>query len=198
MAISNPTRQKILSSAYHEIHRHGFQSASLNSIIDRTGVTKGALYHHFPHKRALGHAVIDEIIKESVKKDWLLPIENCTDPIRELTAMIGRAGERLAKDDILLGCPLNNLCLEMSPLEEGFRQRVNQVYEIWQEGFSRALRAGQAAGTVRTSIDPRDCAIFIVASLAGFRSLAKSAQNREVLAACGKNLIRYLETLRPS
>jgi AcrR family transcriptional regulator len=166
-------------------------------MLARIGTTKGALYHHFPNKQTLGHAVVDELIKEMVKHNWLLPLENCTDPISLLIKMISAAGEKLTKEDVLLGCPLNNLCLEMSPLEEGFRQRVNQVYELWQEGFARALRTGQATGTVSKTIDPQNCATFIVASLAGCRSLAKSAQKREVLAACGQNLIRYLETLRP-
>ena len=197
MQIANPTRQKIINSAYLEIHRSGFQAASLNSILEHTGTTKGALYHHFPNKQALGHAVIDEIIKENIKQDWLLPLESCTDPISQLIKMIVTAGEKFTKDDVLLGCPLNNLSLEMSPIDEGFRQRVHQVYELWQEGFASALRVGQAAGTVNKTIDPQNCAIFIVACLAGCRSLAKNAQKRRVLAACGQNLIRYLETLRP-
>ena len=197
MKISNPTRQKILESAYREIHRNGFQAASLNSILEHTETTKGALYHHFPSKQTLGHAVIDEVIKEMVKQDWLLPLENCTDPIPLLITMISKAGEKLTKDDVLLGCPLNNLCLEMSPIEESFRQRINQVYELWQEGFSRALRAGQVNGSVSKTIDSDNCATFFVAALAGSRSLAKNAQNSEALLACGQNLIRYLETLRP-
>jgi len=45
------TREKILDAAFHEIHRYGFQSASLANILERTGLTKGALYHHFPTSR---------------------------------------------------------------------------------------------------------------------------------------------------
>jgi len=58
MQSTNPTRRKILESAFHEIHRNGFQAASLNPILERTGVTKGALYHHFPNKQTLGYAVL--------------------------------------------------------------------------------------------------------------------------------------------
>jgi len=57
------TRSKILFAAYKEIHLHGFQAASLNNILAHTGVTKGALYHHFPNKTELGYAVIDEVHK---------------------------------------------------------------------------------------------------------------------------------------
>ncbi len=197
METRNLTRRKILESAFHEIHRNGFQAASLNPILERTGVTKGALYHHFPNKQSLGYAVLDELIKDAFLQFWLRPLEDSTDPIEGLKRLISEAGKSFSAEDILLGCPLNNLCIEMSPIDEGFRHRVNQIYELWQESFARALRFGQISGTVDKNIDARDCATFIVASLAGCRSLAKSAQSREVLSACGQNLIRYLDTLRP-
>jgi AcrR family transcriptional regulator len=197
MQSTNPTRRKILESAFHEIHRNGFQAASLNPILERTGVTKGALYHHFHNKQALGFAVLDEVIKDTVLQFWLRPLEEYNDPIDGLQRLISEAGKNISNEDVLLGCPLNNLCLEMSPINDGFRQRVNQIYELWREAFARVLRSGQANGTVIKSIDETDCATFIVASLAGCRSLAKSAQSRNVLTACGQNLIRYMETLRP-
>jgi AcrR family transcriptional regulator len=194
---TNPTRQKILEAAYHEIHRQGFQAASLNSILNRSEVTKGALYHYFSDKQALGYSVLEELIKVFVLEFWLRPVEEASDPIDGLKHLIHAAGKNLSDEDVLLGCPLNNLCLEMSPIDDGFRQRINQVYELWREGFARALRAGQAKGTVTSSIDAMDCATFIVASLAGCRSLAKNAQSRDILSACGQNLIRYLDTLQP-
>lgn len=197
MQITNPTRRKILESAFHEIHRNGFQAASLNPILERTSVTKGALYHHFPNKQTLGYAVLDEVIKDTVLQFWLRPLEEYNDPIDGLQRLVSEAGKNISNEDVLLGCPLNNLCLEMSPINDGFRQRVNQIYELWREAFARVLRSGQANGTVIKSIDATDCATFIVASLAGCRSLAKSAQSRNVLTACGQNLIRYMETLRP-
>ena len=196
MKNSNPTRQKILEAAYHEIHHQGFQAASLNSILNRSGVTKGALYHYFSDKQALGYSVLEERIKRFVLQFWLRPLEEASDPIEDLKRLINEAGKSLSDEDVLLGCPLNNLCLEMSPIDDGFRQRVNHVYELWQEGLARALRIGQAKGTVTLTIDAMDCATFIVASLAGCRSLAKNAQSRDILSACGRNLIRYLDTLR--
>ena len=197
MKNTNLTRKKILEAAYHEIHRQGFQAASLSSILDRSGVTKGALYHYFSDKQALGYSVLEELIKGFVLQFWLRPLDEASDPIEDLKRLINEAGKSLSDEDVLLGCPLNNLCLEMSPIDDGFRQRVNHVYELWQEGLARALRAGQAKGTVTLTIDTMDCATFIVASLAGCRSLAKNAQSRDILSACGENLIRYLETLRP-
>ena len=197
MVSKSSTRQKILESAYREIHRNGFQAASLAPILERTGVTKGALYHHFPNKQALGFAVLDEVIKDTVLQFWLRPLEKYSDPIDGLKRLIGEAGKNISNEDVLQGCPLNNLCLEMSSVNDGFRERVNKIYELWREAFSRVLRFGQTNGKVTKNIDATDCATFIVASLAGCRSLAKNTQSREVLTACGQNLIRFIETLRP-
>ena len=64
------TRNKLLQAAFEEIYRRGFQAASLDTILIKAGVTKGALYHHFPDKAALGYAVVDEVVKGLLLKRW--------------------------------------------------------------------------------------------------------------------------------
>lgn len=68
------TRRKILLAAFAEIHRHGFRATSLDTIAARAGVTKGALYHHFPEKAALGHAVVEEVVREPLLAAYLEPL----------------------------------------------------------------------------------------------------------------------------
>ena len=70
------------------------------------------------------------------------------------------------------GCPLNNLAQEMSGLDEGFRQRIQRVLEVWQQGVAQALRRGQACGCVRADLDPEKAATFILAALEGTIGLA--------------------------
>jgi AcrR family transcriptional regulator len=68
------TRGQILFAAYKEIHVNGFQSASLSNILKRTGVTKGALYHHFRDKSELGYAVVDEVIDTRIQQSFIHPL----------------------------------------------------------------------------------------------------------------------------
>jgi AcrR family transcriptional regulator len=51
------TRERLVTAAFEEIHRHGYQGAALDTILANAGVTKGALYHHFSSKRDLFAAV---------------------------------------------------------------------------------------------------------------------------------------------
>jgi AcrR family transcriptional regulator len=190
------TRKTLLDAAAHEIHLHGFQAASLSSILAATGLTKGALYYHFPNKQALGYAVLEEVILARGREIWIAPLELCTDPIDCLQEMVSARLKDMTEQDVLLGCPLNNLALEMSPIDEGFRRRVQDIYDRWSQALAAILARGQGGGTVSRTIDPFKVAIFIVAAIAGIRSLAKTAQSQMVLGACADNLMDYLETLR--
>ncbi|BCI85977.1 hypothetical protein NIIDMKKI_11830 [Mycobacterium kansasii] len=57
---SEVTRRKILDAAVDVFGDVGYASAGWGTIIERTGMTKGALYHHFDSKEALASAIIEE------------------------------------------------------------------------------------------------------------------------------------------
>ena len=190
------TRIALLEAAFEEIHVRGFRGASLDNILKRTGVTKGALYHHFPNKTALGYAVVDELIVPTASELWARLGDREANPIDVLLA-IGR--ESLCDhgdDDIALGCPVNNLVHEMAPLDEGFRQRLNDTLTGWRDAIEAALRRGQEAGTVNPAVDAACAAAFLVAGYEGSLSLAKSARSTDLLETCMTGMASYLEMLR--
>ncbi len=78
------TRARLVENAFREIHAHGYAGASLDRILASSGVTKGALYHHFKSKADLLHAVIDEALMPRVVERWLEPLRESDDPIRAL------------------------------------------------------------------------------------------------------------------
>ncbi len=196
LADADATRRSLLEAAYEEIHRFGFQAASLNAILERTGVTKGALYHHFSSKLQLGYAVLDEHIAEELQRLWFEPLQQPGHPIDVLMGTIMKMGEHYQCEEITLGCPLNNLAQEMSAIDDGFRQRIDSIYKRWQESIETLLTRGQQERSISTAIDPADTAFFILASLEGCMSMAKNAQSHDELMRCGKALSSYLNSLR--
>ncbi len=190
------TRHRLLQAAYQQFYRRGFQAAGLNDILADAGVTKGALYHHFPHKRSLGYAVLEECIAPALKKLWLEPLENCSDPLCRLREMLLQSSAKMHNEEITLGCPLNNLALEMSPLDEGFRARINDFYGFWTQSVAGALEAGREAGVVKSTVNVAEAAGFIVGAVAGCRAMAKHARSKAVLEAGFRQLHLYLDTLK--
>ncbi|MGB8322780.1 MAG: TetR/AcrR family transcriptional regulator, partial [Candidatus Acidiferrum sp.] len=194
--LRNPerTRERLLQAAYREVYRSGFQSAGLDTILASSGVTKGALYHHFENKEALGYAIVEEVIAPDVHVKWLRPLQTSKDPVTTLIGIV--QAESIRPEDVRRGCPLNNLAQEMSPLDEGFRKRLARVFDDWREGIAAALREGQARGMVRRDVEPVEAAGFLVAMVEGYASLAKNAQGANVPQEGKRNMIGWLQSLR--
>jgi AcrR family transcriptional regulator len=191
------TRENLLQAAFWEMYRNGFRAADLDTILSQARVTKGALYHHFENKAALGHAVIDEVIRNWILDRWLRPLERAEDPISTIVQILrGFTAEKL-REACEFGCPLNNLAQEMSSVDEGFREKIHRIYRLWRDGFADALRRGQENGCVRSDIDPAKVGAFVVAALEGGVGMAKNAQDPDLLLACGQSLVGYVESLRP-
>lgn len=56
---SHATTTELVSAARNLFATAGYAEASLDAVVEQTGVTKGALYHHFRSKRELFAAVYD-------------------------------------------------------------------------------------------------------------------------------------------
>ena len=63
---SDATRSALLVAARRLFTEHGYAATSTNEIVERAGVTRGALYHHFPAKYDLFRAVFEQLEAELV------------------------------------------------------------------------------------------------------------------------------------
>jgi TetR/AcrR family transcriptional repressor of nem operon len=188
------TRQRILEAGFKEIHRHGYQAASIANILADTGLTKGALYHHFPSKKDLGLAVVDEMIGVQLIERNIRPVLAAERPVRALVELLG-SKQGQSEEYIRLGCPLNNLMQEMSPVDEDFRGRLNRILKYWQEATEEALRRAQEAGDLRAEVDCRAAALFVVAAWEGCTGIAKNMQSVASYRACMAQLQAYVTGL---
>ena len=197
MSVKQPdqTRDAILEAAFWEIYRHGFQAASLSNILAKTKLTKGALYHHFPAKQDLGLAVVDEVIHQRLEKWLFQTLREADDPIAVLREVIRNRAKLSTPEMIALGCPLNNLMQEMSPLNEEFKVHLSAVLKTWQDTLLSAFKRAQKAGHLRKDVDCRAAALFTVSAFEGCVSVSKNLQSPKELRLCLEQLDGYLENL---
>jgi AcrR family transcriptional regulator len=191
------TRAQILQAAFAEIHRHGFQAASINKILADTGLTKGALYHHFPTKQALGLAVVDEVIHRRIDERFCQPLRSSAKPLDALMEVLGSVAVSLPPEYVTLGCPLNNLMQEMSPLDAEFKEHLGRIVTLWKSSIEETLFRAREQGQIRPEVDCMAAALFIVSAWEGCRGVAKSLQSDEVFRSCMGQLRGYVEGLRP-
>lgn len=60
-ATGEPTRDRLISSARELFAERGYQRAPVQEVLDRTNVSRGALYHHFASKDKLFEAVFESV-----------------------------------------------------------------------------------------------------------------------------------------
>lgn len=191
------TRKQILNVAFMEVYKHGFQAVSVNDIIKETTVTKGAFFHHFPTKNDLGYAIVDEVLTGLTIQKWIEPLAAYKNPIQGVLKNLKEKIDASSDEQLGLGCPLNNLVQEMSTVDPVFREKLNDVLEIWIQGVEKHLKRAQAGGYLKNDVDTRQLAEFIVATHEGGFGISKSFRNRKVFLAIHSSLKDYLASLTP-
>ena len=67
MTRKNPKRrQELLAAAQQLFYTKGYESTSVNDIIQAVGVSKGAFYHHFDSKTVVLEAIVAQMAEQAV------------------------------------------------------------------------------------------------------------------------------------
>lgn len=190
------TRERILGATFDLMYRNGYQGMRVDQILAATGLAKGALYHHFTNKQALGYAVVDELLYAEMENRWVRPLQNCENPLETIVEILSTEAGCMSPEQMQLGCPLNNISQEMSGLDDGFQERLEKIYNMWCDSIANALEQGQQDGIVKQSVEPKVIATFIISSMQGIIGAAKCMQDVEMLAKLVGTLGDYIGSLR--
>lgn len=189
------SRKEILDSAFREVFARGFQGVSVDDIVRRTSLTKGAFYHQFPTKLDLGYALVDEVIKPLSLTRWVEPLKSFENPVEGILTLmrdlIGRASPR----ELKLGCPLNNLIQEMAPLDQGFNRRLKAALNAWIQGIELELKRARAAGYLKNHVNTRHTAQFVVMAHEGFYGMLKVSGDPNTFEALHHSLKTYFAAI---
>ena len=62
------TRAALIDCAHALFVEHGYDTTTTEDVLDAAGVSRGALYHHFPTKEELFAAVFEEVSRSSIDR----------------------------------------------------------------------------------------------------------------------------------
>ena len=190
------TRKEILEVAFIEVFSHGFQGVSVDDIVKKTSLTKGAFYHHFPTKLDLGYALVDDVIKPMIIDRWITPLASYENPLdgilKQMKNLIGKS----TPEHLRLGCPLNNLVQEMSPIDAGFRERLQIALNLWIDETDTVLKRATKSGILKSDVNTRHVANFIVMTHEGIYGMLKGLDDPKVFDSLYDSLKRFFQTIQ--
>ncbi|MCC6877225.1 MAG: TetR/AcrR family transcriptional regulator [Sandaracinaceae bacterium] len=177
--LDEPRKKSILAAAAEELNERGFEGASYNHIIERAGISKGAMYYYFADKDDLYRTVLDAAIALFFEQ---VGFPFAADDAESFWRGCEQMYERTLR--FVLEDPNNaSLCLAITRARERMEGHpvlleLNQRMLEW----TRALvQQGQALGAVRTDV-PSELLVHVGLSImdAGDRWLA--GRLREITA----------------
>ncbi len=189
------TRRQILLVAFETFFMQGFQGTSMDDLVKKTTLTKGAFYHQFPTKLALGYAVVDEVLTQLILDRWITPLEAYENPVEGILVMMQRNIGDTPPALLRYGCPLNNLVQEMAPVDKGFGKRLAAALQMWVSGLQKHLLRAQQAGFIRPGVNVAEAAHFIVMAHEGFYGILKGMNNVAVFPVLLASMQRYFDTI---
>ncbi|HEV2138376.1 MAG TPA: TetR/AcrR family transcriptional regulator [Nitrososphaerales archaeon] len=189
------TRAAILEAAYTQIHQHGFQATSIDEIVAKASMTKGAFFCHFHSKNELGYALVDEVLKEMTLDRWIRPVAAYKNPVQGIITRFRKAIESTKEEYMGLGCPLNNLVQEMSAVDPVFREKLQAILLLWIDETEKYLKKAQAEGYLKKNVNARQVAEFVVMVEEGSFAMVKNLRDKKVYWALYESLKQYLESI---
>lgn len=192
-------RERILDSARHLVLRQGFSATTVDAVLEGAGASKGAFFHHFPSKAALGRALVERYADADARTldDALAAAEEKEDdPGRQLIAFV-RSFEEVA-DEVLEAQPA---CLFVSFIYESelgddeTAEAVAASILHWRERLLAKLEEAIAARPGFPEVDLPSLADHFFTVMEGGFLLVRALDDPTHMRAQLAHLRHYLELL---
>lgn len=152
-------RQKIYEAALEEFSHHPFKQASINRVVDQSGIAKGSFYQYFQDKKDLYRFLVDEIFQKKIQ--YLTPAMKNPQSVDcfSLIADLFRSGVRFARDNPKLARVAQHLTSksEKDTYQEIMGQKMGEGLSIYRN----ILEQGMERGEIRTGIN-LDMAAYVL------------------------------------
>jgi AcrR family transcriptional regulator len=162
---SEATRRKILDAAIEVFGEVGYAAAGWSTIIERTGMTKGALYHHFDSKESLASNLIEE------GSDKILGAYRnvCGSSSPGLENMVHGSFTIV---EVLASDKMARTAAQLATALSGFNEAASRFYANLVLETAQEARRAVKEGDLRSDVEPDVLSASIVGTISGMRLIA--------------------------
>lgn len=196
---AHPTRERILEVAHDLVLRNGFAATSLEQILGRAGVTKGAFFHHFSSKEELARALVDRYLaaEQEVLESTLRRAERLSsDPLQQVLIALGLLEEMFAAlDSPHPGCLVASYLYQNDLMTPEVRQKSREAFLLWRDEIAAKLRAAAKLKPPRVEPDYEALGDLPNTIVEGAMVMAKLYGDPKVMVAQLRLLRSYIELL---
>lgn len=191
------TRENILDVAETLIMEHGFGATSIDQILEQTGVTKGAFFHHFRKKTDLAQALIDRYVQrdDELLHELMTKAEGLSrDPLQQMLIFIGLLHDTLAGlDSPHPGCMLASFIYQFEEFTADTQTAIVTGFDEWHRVLGGKFEKILARHTPKTEVSAAGLVDNFLAQFEGGMILSKMSSRPSALAEQLKHYRNYIE-----
>lgn len=194
-----PTRDKILEESKALILQNGYAGTSIDQILEKTALTKGAFFYHFKTKNELAKALIEEFIRVDLSL-----MERALNDTQDLK---GKPLDRLLKFIQLFidmftglsvphpGCLYASYINESNLFDEDIKKDISETILIWRDTMELLLNNILEQHEMVIEEDLHSLADTFTVIFEGAFVLSKSVNEPDLTAKQLKHFKNYLQLL---
>lgn len=187
-------RARLIEAARRLVRHRGFAATSVDELCAAAGVTKGAFFHHFPSKEALGVALIDDWTQTTGVMFASHPYNFLPDPLDRVFGYLDLRREILAQPipdfSCVAGTSVQEAFESSPPMRSAAERSIRSGFGHVLPHLEQTLAANPVPGVTAESLAQQ----FQVATQGGI-ILAKALNDPAPAREAFDHLERYLRLL---
>lgn len=145
------TRERLLEVAEEVFAEHGYYDTAVDEIVEKSGMSKGAVYFHFPSKENLFLAVMEQMGKQLMKR-----VEKEIAPLKDPVARLDMAMETTLRTLCRHKSLAKLLLVKGYSMGPGFAKKRQGIMGQFANMTERLIREAQGSSN---TVDPRTAAL---------------------------------------
>lgn len=188
-------RTRLLKAAVDVIRQQGYAATTVDDLCDAAGVTKGAFFHHFKTKEALGVAAAEYWAETTEAFFTDAPYHDFEDPLKRVLGYIEFRKQGIDGDLADWTCLVGTMTQEVYRSSPPIRDACAASILGHAETLAADIKAAIAARSLSPDWSAESLAQHTQAVLQGAFILAKATGDAEKARSSVDHLGRYIELL---
>jgi len=192
------TKEKILDAAEALVLDHGYGATSIDQILEKTGITKGAFFYHFRSKAELAQTLVERYVKRDDELLFSLTEKAeklSRDPLQQILIFLGLMIEVFDSLEEPTGCVVASFVYQFEEFNVDTKSLVNNGFDEWHRVLDEKFRIALDKYPIKLDVAPSTLVDMLLAVFEGGLIIAKMVSDPKIMVKQLTQFKNYIELL---
>lgn len=186
----------VLDHAMLVFWHKGFDDASIQDLVEATGLNRGSLYNAFGDKAQLFATVMDRYRSMSPAR-ILAAAPDDASPLQLIDDFLHALVDRARDDAENKGCLLTNTAAGLYGCNDAMTVWIRDTLTMLEDVLTNVVERGQDRGEISKTSNARAFARFLVGTAQGINVMARAKPDDQMLTDIADSALLALSPPRP-